>query len=889
MIEISTNTNLNKLTVTEMRDVLKRFGAFHTLSNKTKYIERLDLYKSSLTFPWRKDQKKVIDSFRQHKHNIYVMQGVFGAGKSSTLIGMIIQSLMQYRFKAEDVMFISFNISIRNELKRKLRDYGISSKVEVRTFDSIVYEISKAGKYPYIDQPNFTGKRKFVYDLCFDPEFKFKPVFQPIVIFIDEAQDLELTTLTILKHFFPKSKFVFAGDIFQSIQKEPKESVLWHFMKMQDSSDIYRVCFTETPRVPPKNLDTMKKALVQYYPDFTNEINNWVSTNTVSNEDVEWRKLGSYKDMFSDLKNLLGLYKPSETMIIVFSAAITVRGTMGDIARVRRFLCENGIKVNTNHKRMDPNEYFLTTAHSSKGLERDYVIAFSTFPLEKAFVHLSDDIVINILTVALTRAKKKVIMYVPTFVDKYSRVLNYFEDCPKPEQKKIQDNARPLDEYGFSDYIQIEHCVTELIRSGVIRYDTRIKLREYTKPFQFDKVFETQTKVAVPTITDEDRMFVGILIENLITSTWKNCWPGLDVSEELYTNPMYTHISKRLKKAVDAYHVYVRTKPFSVRYQYEGIYEFSKAFTAVSNRLFMTLSDTSVNSLKSYWEKLRPYAISIKPKEDKLEIQSRLQMLLSTGVADATTVDEDGKTVSLYEIKASQDKDWKDDALLQVSCYALMTGKTWSRLHLLNPFRNERITYYFDTKNILSLRKEVTNDVLIWNCNSFMAKTYPHRRDNTELSVNETLFLSVTRDLVSQKIKEACIVNMVSSIKCEIVYDKFVMSGLKKNKDMERDDKYCCESSISEEELLAEVKSILNSNVNKNKVIWSFENIKELSEFKISYISDVCDISNFDEVIESLNYKPIVQIDKPKIDLSEAIIHNLFSLCYMFTKYKFTY
>lgn len=883
MTEIVATTDLSKLTINDMRNILKRYGAYYTLTNKTKYTDRLEIYKSSLTFPWRKEQKAVIDAFREHKHNIYVMQGVFGAGKSSTLIGMIVQSLMNYYIKADEVMFISFNISIRNELKRKLRDYGIASKVQVRTFDSIVYEIAKAGKYPYIDLPNFAGKRRFVYELCFDPNFTIRPEFQPSVIFIDEAQDLEISTLVILKHFYPLSKFVFAGDIFQSIQKEPRESVLWHFMKAPESSDIYRISMTETPRVPAKNLATMKKALLQYYPEFKTQITNWVSTNTLSNEDVEWNKIDSYKDMFSELKTFLQTHKPSETMIIVFSAAITVRGTMGDIARVRRFMNENGLKVNSNHKKMDPNEYFLTTAHSSKGLERDYVIAFSTFPLEKAFIHLSDDIVMNIVTVALSRAKKKVIMYVPTYIDKFSRVLSLFESCPTPKGK-IQDKVEPLNNYTFSDYIQIEHCTTELIRSGVIRYDTRIKLREQTKIFQTEKVFENMTKLSIPTITDEERMFVGILIENLMTSSWKNCWPKLDIAEEIYKNPMFTHISKRLKKAMDSYDGYIRNRIFCDSNQFDGIYEYTKAYTAFSNRLFISLNNTSITNFRIYWSNLKPYVMTIKPRESKLKIQSRVQMLLSTGVADATTLDADEKTISLYEIKASQQREWKDDALLQVSCYALMMGKTWSRLHLINPFRNERVSYYFDMKNILSLRKEVVNDILIWNTNAFMAKTYPERRDNPVLDVSDTLFLNITRDALG-KIREVSIVEMVSSIKCEIIYDKFVMIDAKKNKMMDREERFGCESSITEEMLLLEVRNILTSNLNKNKVIWAFEMYQEFSDLNIRSISEECSLEDFNDVVSKLDYKPVE--NKGKLDLCESIIQNAFSLCYLFTVRKF--
>ena len=62
---------------------------------------------------------------------------------------------------------------------------------------------------------------------------------------------------------------------------------------------------------------------------------------------------------------------------------------------------------------MDPNKLFLSTANSSKGLERDYVLCVLTFPLELAFMNFSNDIVLNLITVALTRAKKKVVFYIP--------------------------------------------------------------------------------------------------------------------------------------------------------------------------------------------------------------------------------------------------------------------------------------------------------------------------------------------------------------------------------------------------------------------------------------------------------------------------------------------
>ncbi|WP_291276125.1 acyl carrier protein phosphodiesterase [Flavobacterium sp.] len=99
----------------------------------------------------------------------------------------------------------------------------------------------------------------------------------------------------------------------------------------------------------------------------------------------------------------------------------------------------------------------------------DYVICFLTFPLEKAFINLSDDVVVNLITVALTRAKKKVIFYVPKYEDKYSRVLKLFNACPKPTVRINEHKG--LNDFTYQNYLDMETCVTTLIKQSMIKYD----------------------------------------------------------------------------------------------------------------------------------------------------------------------------------------------------------------------------------------------------------------------------------------------------------------------------------------------------------------------------------------------------------------------------------
>ena len=867
MADIASFKDINKFKICEMKKILKNMGGFYCLKTKDEYVNRLQNFKDVLNFTWREDQKDIIDVFLKFEKKNYVVQGLFGCGKTTILFGMLIKGLLSNLFKPEDVLFISFNISIKNEIKRKLKKYGISSKIGVRTFDSIIYEICKIGKYPYLELPNFEGKRKFVYELCFDKDFKETMSYQPKLIFLDECQDLEKSALDIL-------------------QKEPRESILWHFMNVeQEREDTFKYCMHITPRVNPAILKTLKKSLKIYYPECTETIDKWKSENVCSNADIEWKRLNSYTHIFEDLKFFLESHKPNETMILTFSSAITVRGAMGDVARVRRFMSENGFKVNSNHKKLDPDTYFLSTANSSKGLERDYVIIFLTFPLERAFINLSDDVIVNLITVALTRAKKKVIIYVPAYEDKFSRVLNLFENCPLPNKKRIRD-GKTMTEFKFSDYMDIEHCPTELIRAGVIKYDTRIKLREFIKPFNFEKMFDGDiTYKSAPIATDEERAFVGVLIENLITSTWVGYWPHTNLlDDKIKNNPMYCHIIKRISNNITKYNSYTTSNQFNDMNQFEGIYLYSQVHVALSNKLFIKLSDGLTKNLKNYWTSLKPKVHLIKPHNKKLKIQSPVLMPYISGIADATALDDDEKTMSLYEIKASQNREWVDDASLQIIIYALCCGKTWSRLHLLNPFQNSKITYYFDTKRILTLRKLLINDILIYNLNSFMAKTYPVTKNNEKLTVSNTLFLNIIKD-ENKKIKQATIINMLSPIKCEIIYDKYVGNNSDKHKGMDKEDRYACETDLTENDMIIELKHILYSEINKNKVIWSYtnncSNIKTVNSIKKEY-----SINEFEDIVTFLEYKEKDELNYGA-DLNDGMVRNIFCLAFLFLKKNF--
>jgi hypothetical protein len=854
--------DLGKYTIKDMKEYLTYIDSTHTFKTRHEYVERLKLYKNVLKFTWRSDQKHVLHSFlyKFGQYQYYVINGIFGCGKTTLLMGMLIHGIIYAYFKARDVVFLSFNVCIRNELKQKLRGYGIGSKVKVRTFDSLIYEICKLYEYPYLDLPNYEGKRKFCYKICSEiacgeTEKKILSI-QPNVIFIDETQDLEKDTFLIFQTFFSDSKIIFAGDVFQSIQKEPRETLLWYLLNTEIDK-LYKTYMEITPRVPQNILKTLQSSLSTHYPEFKEKIQGWKSDNKISEANVEWNQFDNYTHVFNKIKMFLSTYDPTKCMILCFSSAITVKGAMGDIARFRKFLLSNGYDVNKNHKRMDHDKLFLSTANSSKGLERDYVLAVLTFPLEKAFSNFSNDIVVNLITVAMTRAKKQVFFYVPSYIDKFSISLNLYDACPKPTDKKIREEIKCIKDYTFSDYMNMEHCVTELLRQQIIKYDTIIKLKENIKIYDFGKAFQENAPKSPKIETDEDKSFVGILIENLITSSWVNEWPSIEDLDYIKSNPMYAHCFKRIEKIHTTYKKYIHTHSIkNNKDQFTGIYYYSQVHLAMYNKIFIDLSEATKKYIENYWISFKPNTYQLKPKGE-INIQSNMRMPWITGVADVLVKNKNGEydDFHIVELKASVDPDWKDNALVQAALYALMTGKIYTHLTILNPFRNEYCSYYFNAKNIMSIRNMILQDVLLWNMNCFLAKSYTLKEKKT--SISDKIF--VDKQYVDEKLSQYSVIHFCSPTKVEFLANVFVHTESKKETKLE---KLCMESSVSEEEAILALEKLLNSAQYREKKV--IETSTEL------------------DVETCMNYIPNETL-KYYLNYEESLIRNITSVCYMST------
>jgi hypothetical protein len=857
-------------TISEMRKFLSKLGVTHSFRCKKDYQERIDHIRNIYLFPWRVDQHEVITAFLEQSKKYYVVNGIFGCGKTSMIMGIHLQSIISGMYRPTEAMFLSFNVCIKNELIQKLRTYGMGSKTDVRTFDSIIYEICKLYDYPYMDLPNYEGKRKFVYKICCEINASEKPLFtlsvQPRFIFIDECQDLEHQTFNVFRTFFPDAQIIFTGDVFQSIQKEPRESLLWYLLHTTDEIDLSRHYMKETPRVPVKMLENVKKSLKEYYPEFISEIDQWHSSSKDEDSEIEWHRFYNYSELYKKMDDFIESHPPEKSMILTFSSAITVKGAMGDLARIRRYLVNKGIVVNNNHKRMDHDKLFLSTVNSSKGLERDYVFIVSTFPLERAFVNFSHDLVVNLITVGVTRSKQKVVFYVPAYDDKFSKTLENFEACPRPNKAKIRE-GKGVEDFTFDDYLHIEHSVTELIKQSIIKYDTRIRLREFVK--KFDTTFLFDQRIPSPKIsTEEERSFVGVLLENLITSSWSGKWPSVDGIEMLRNHPMYTHCFKKIEDRYKTYHTYIKTNYCNGATQFQGIYYYSQIHVAMYNKLFIDFREETRTYLSTYWNGIKGKMMEIRPNDGHISIQTNMRMPWVTGVADVVitkNVNEHDE-VTIWELKASTEADWADDALIQTMLYAMMSGKMWARLVLLNPFRNEKLSYYFNMKQIMEIRNWVIDDVMTWNTNCYLSKQVKAR--GKTLKVTNQLFLMMSGGKVK---RQYTLFQFLSPTKLDILMNVFIKNGKNEQKrsSMTMLEKLHHDSTTDELPALEKLYHLLYTPAYRDKKIY-YTGECDIKDERFIRIDDVVgDIDLLFEMKVGLE-KTVVHLDeRPRDEVSE--------------------
>lgn len=190
-----------------------------------------------------------------------------------------------------------------------------------------------------------------------------------------------------------------------------------------------------------------------------------------------------------------------------------------------------------------------------------------------------------------------------------------------------------------------------------------------------------------------------------------------------------------------------------------------------------------------------------------------MKMPFIGGICDVMNIkkiDQKGDEITIWEIKASVEQEWKDNALFQAVLYALMSGKKWCRIILLNPFRNEKCSYYFKMEDIMGLRQLVINDTLSWNISCWFAKNIKSK--GTPIKVTNNYVICMKENPSKTKFLQITLINFLSPSKFDIIYNFYIQDKPtdKQRKQLNTLEKLYYDSKITEEEALKQVYDYLN-------------------------------------------------------------------------------
>jgi hypothetical protein len=730
-------------------------------------------------FPWRKEQLRIIHEFQKQDWETFVVQAIFGGGKTTMIIAKIFDLVMQSKINPENILICAFNVAIKNEIKKKVRILG---KIVPRTFDSIVYEICKEMDYKDLKHPNFLEKRKFLFKNIID----IPPNNSIQFIFLDEAQDLERNVQLLLKKRFPNAKMVIVGDIFQSIQKEPRESLLWHLIDHADQTTTKVYKMLETPRVPRKILHHVQEALYDFYPEFRSTISGWTSSSVVPSKGIEWSLFRGYKEIYQNVEKFIHEHGIADSMILVFSSAITVGGKLGDVSRIRRHLVEKGFKVNSNHKLMRDDAVFLSTANSSKGLERKHVFCILSFPLELAFANFSSDVLMNLLTVALSRCKESVHFSLPSYMDRYSPILKHYSSCPIPSiprkanVKEKSSEAKSFlveeDMHKKTIMLQKEHSATEILQLQILSFQTKQNILKCVK--KYNDTTNSTTSFSIQ--TEEEAILVGLIFETLILCTWKSIWPtDLNTISEI-GHQLFEAFFDKIRTLHGEFMVYARGRPFSTCSDLEkikGAIAYAKLYIAFHNKVFCRISSTLEQQILIHFGKIRHAIVQMRPPQtDTVQTQHKVGVPFIHGIVDCVNLN-DQDFIDIYEIKVSKKRDWSENALLQAILYGICLHKMKFRVHLINVSSKYWQHYFIDLEKEANVILQIRNDIQLWNLNCYLSKNRTfHDSNKNNLNIFQLFFIDGR--IIKDELVQLVLYEIASPTKVVIHFELYTPSDI---------------------------------------------------------------------------------------------------------------
>jgi len=433
------------------------------------------------------------------------VKGSAGTGKTVVLANRAIAASTRINGK---VLILTFNISLRNYIERRLKEVGRS--FDLNNFDIINYHsfISDAWKQAGINQlTNETGEadetsfNDKLYSRAEMFEGREKNLSRYSAIFIDEAQDWEGSWIKIIRDNFlsPGGEMVLFADAGQNIYErdvsKARPAIVQGFGDWERLTQSYR---SKIGSPLTKTISGFRGEYLSDKYDFdTSDINRqklrfegnsqkdfFVGPDLIQCHQLEkepdWSKLAIYVHGFMDKHNL----RPSEVCILgpeirhlrsleKAYRILTGEGTETTFESQEvyeeleakkndyKVLQQHLKKIRRNkklHFRSDTDFLKLSTIHSFKGLESDTI-----------FTLLGDQDSPEIVYTAITRARRNLVV----FPSKNSEFIEFFTSHSSEhasldrvlEPRVVEDlPAAPMTELPAEDIEKAKHAVAVLNR-----------------------------------------------------------------------------------------------------------------------------------------------------------------------------------------------------------------------------------------------------------------------------------------------------------------------------------------------------------------------------------------------------------------------------------------
>lgn len=360
----------------------------------------------SIEFTPSEEQSKIISAI---KDNNITVDAVAGSGKTTTAL------FIAKEYPNKKILLLTYNkhLQINNEEK-----CSCCKNIDVFTFHAFCSRIYKT---------------KCINDLmmyeCVNSDSNHSSINYDIII-IDEAQDMTDIMYLFIKKILPEnSKLMLVGDKYQNIYR-------------------FNGATSEYLEHPEKYFDrTFTHLTLQMSYRLTNQMSNFINRNVMHQERIKTCKEGDKVSIVFSFDNYIDKVKYFSNKIIeLIKSGVDINDIMVLSYSVRNpsaAKCVSLIKKLTKidvylhadddssiNEECCKNKLLFSSIHQSKGLERDYIFLLT---FDTGYCYAWNDYLHelnNLFYVALTRAKKKLTIFIRNVYYNFSNKKRIYEPFP---------------------------------------------------------------------------------------------------------------------------------------------------------------------------------------------------------------------------------------------------------------------------------------------------------------------------------------------------------------------------------------------------------------------------------------------------------------------------